>query len=300
MFYGLKLLKTWVELNLVSSHIKRMHDLIVFLAKKVREQFSYMRRRFEEEHHARKNGYPRPKLPDPDSANYRKPLFVYDQLTFLEPYINTDKEASCDGELNDTENCPGTSTFDEIQANYSDNSIVMDYVTHWAAAASAQCVTANDGNIVDQIAAELLPQFKEIKEEFKSGSIEKRKRKQPPPKRASKAPTLTPPSTNSESPPSQDLKNSLTFPNFNADQPMDNEMLLQIAKAFSDNCNPAPSNTVAIEDEECNLFGRQVSMDLKRLNLQNRAIARYRINKILMELTVKECPGGETQSLNFD
>lgn len=97
---------------------------------------------------------------------------------------------------------------------------------------------------------------------------------------------------------------------------VDNEMLLQLAnftKALTENCNSIQSTINSsspivnnlggggnVEEEECNLFGRQVSMDLKRLNLQNRAIARYHINKILMELTVKECPGGEAQELNFN
>lgn len=118
-------------------------------------------------------------------------------------------------------------------------------------------------------------------------------------------PAVTPPSNSSDSPPSQDLKPSLPLLNFNNSdqQPVDNEMLLQLAKALTDSCTsmqPNPSAVAAIEDEECNLFGRQVSIDLKRLNIQNRAIARYQINKILMELTVKECPGGETETLNFD
>uniref|UniRef100_A0AC34F0H8 MADF domain-containing protein n=1 Tax=Panagrolaimus sp. ES5 TaxID=591445 RepID=A0AC34F0H8_9BILA len=253
-------------------------------AKKVREQFSYMRRRFEEEYHARKNGLPRPKLPDPESANYRKPLFVYEQLTFLEPYINTERENSAEVEMTDAENNPGTScSFDDIQSNLTDSFALLDYVRQWT--------TEN-------------AQMNE------TPPPEKRRRKQPPSKRNSKVPAVTPPSNSSDSPPSQDLKPSLPLLNFNAtseqqqqiqQQPVDNEMLLQLAKALTDNCTPIQTNpSAAIEDEECNLFGRQVSMDLKRLNLQNRAIARYRINKILMELTVKECPGGEAQALNFD
>uniref|UniRef100_A0A914Z1R5 MADF domain-containing protein n=1 Tax=Panagrolaimus superbus TaxID=310955 RepID=A0A914Z1R5_9BILA len=272
-------------------------------AKKVREQFSYMRRRFEEEYHARKNGLPRPKLPDPESANYRKPLFVYEQLTFLEPYINIERENSAEVEMADAENNPGTScSFDDIQSNLTDSLALLDYVRQW----TTENAQMNESIAIDSLASDLLPQFKESKEELQiAPPPEKRRRKQPPSKRNSKVSAVTPPSNSSDSPPSQDLKPSLPLLNFNTSeqqqQPGDNEMLLQLAKALTDNCTSIQTNpSTAIEDEECNLFGRQVSMDLKRLNLQNRAIARYRINKILMELTVKECPGGETQALNFD
>lgn len=129
-------------------------------AKKVREQFSYMRRRFEEEYHARKNGLPRPKLPDPDSANYRKPLFVYEQLTFLEPYIQTERESSYDETSTDIENNPGTSSFfDDSAVNLSDPNAFIDYVRQWT-----ENNNQNGDYRVDPSTGEILPQLCDLKD----------------------------------------------------------------------------------------------------------------------------------------
>uniref|UniRef100_A0AC34QUB1 MADF domain-containing protein n=1 Tax=Panagrolaimus sp. JU765 TaxID=591449 RepID=A0AC34QUB1_9BILA len=264
-------------------------------AKKVREQFSYMRRRFEEEYHARKNGLPRPKLPDPDSANYRKPLFVYEQLTFLEPYIQTERESSYDEHSADVENHPGTSSFfDDNITDLSDPNILFDYVRQWTTDANIQ---------IDPTTGEILPgDIKEIKE----CPPAKRKRKNNVPPKKSKT-TLTPPSNNStsaESPPSQDLKNVSLLPNGNhQNETIDNDVMLQFAKTITENFMQGQTNqttNISIDEDECNLFGRQVAMDLKRLNTQNRALARFRINKILMEMTVQEFHGDGTNPLNFD
>lgn len=125
-----------------------------------------MRRRFEEEYHARKNGLPRPKLPDPESANYRKPLFVYEQLTFLEPYINTERENSAEVEMADTENNPGTScSFDDIQSNLTDSFALLDYVRQW----TTENAQMNENHAIDSLTSEFLPQLKEPKDELKIG-----------------------------------------------------------------------------------------------------------------------------------
>ncbi|KAI6175317.1 hypothetical protein M3Y97_00675800 [Aphelenchoides bicaudatus] len=52
--------------------------------KKVREQWSYMRRKYEEEYHSRLAG----NAPTPMDPSKRH-LFTYDQLSFLEPYISS-------------------------------------------------------------------------------------------------------------------------------------------------------------------------------------------------------------------
>jgi len=264
-------------------------------AKKVREQFSYMRRRFEEEYHARKNGLPRPKLPDPDSANYRKPLFVYEQLTFLEPYIQTERESSYDEQTADVENHPGTSNFfEENGADLTDPNALIDYVRQWA-----ENGISNDCR-VDPTTGEILPPLMDIKD--KDGIPAKRKRKNNMPPKKTKS-TLTPPSNqSSDSPPSQDLRTANLASNGTANDQIDNDMMLQFAKTLSENLmmNNHQMTSTSNDDDECNLFGRQVAMDLKRLNTQNRAVARFRINKILMEMTVQEFQGDETNPLNFD
>lgn len=79
--------------------------------------------------------------------------------------------------------------------------------------------------------------------------------------------------------------------------------MLQFAKTITENFMQGQTNqttNISIDEDECNLFGRQVAMDLKRLNTQNRALARFRINKILMEMTVQEFHGDGTNPLNFD
>jgi hypothetical protein len=54
-----------------------------FPGKKVREQWSYMRRKYEEEYFSRKSG----NAPTPMDPTKRH-LFTFDQLGFLEPYIS--------------------------------------------------------------------------------------------------------------------------------------------------------------------------------------------------------------------
>lgn len=122
-----------------------------------------------------------------------------------------------------------------------------------------------------------------------------------PPKKTKS--TLTPPSNqSSDSPPSQDLRSVNLASNGTSNDQIDNEMMLQFAKTLSENfmMNNQQMTSTSGDDDECNLFGRQVAMDLKRLSTQNRAVARFRINKILMEMTVQEFQGDETNPLNFD
>ena len=81
-----------------------------FSAKKTREQFSYMRKRFKTEYFARKQGLRRPLAPDPDSSNYRQPLFVYEQLQFLEQALENEMTA---GLANETDTGDGLMIKDE-------------------------------------------------------------------------------------------------------------------------------------------------------------------------------------------
>ena len=81
-----------------------------FSAKKTREQFSYMRKRFKTEYFARKQGLRRPLAPDPDSSNYRQPLFVYEQLQFLEQALENEMTA---GLANETDAGDGLMIKDE-------------------------------------------------------------------------------------------------------------------------------------------------------------------------------------------
>lgn len=77
---------------------------------------------------------------------------------------------------------------------------------------------------------------------------------------------------------------SPTPTNVQSDDPED----LYRQNIFSSLVKQLKENQNASTEDECCLFGKQVALDLKGLNLKNRAVARYQINKVLMELLLEE------------
>uniref|UniRef100_A0A7E4UVQ8 MADF domain-containing protein n=1 Tax=Panagrellus redivivus TaxID=6233 RepID=A0A7E4UVQ8_PANRE len=190
-------------------------------AKKTREQFSYMRKRFKVEYDARKKGIRRPLAPEPDSANYRQPLFVYEQLSFLEKALDMEwemeKEAEEKGEDEDSKDEDVSApTMVQTEPDCESNGII---------------------------------------------SIPSRKRR-------TTSPVRTTSSTTSHG------------------SIHDTNAVAQIIRAITNASpttaeDPEPPSTT-IDDEECRIFGKQIAMDLRRLNERDRAAARYLIHKVVL------------------
>uniref|UniRef100_A0A7E4W0K1 MADF domain-containing protein n=1 Tax=Panagrellus redivivus TaxID=6233 RepID=A0A7E4W0K1_PANRE len=271
--------------NQIAKNLGGVHS-----AKKVREQFSYMRRRFEEEYYNRKHGILRPRI-EPDAANYRKPLFVFDQLTFLEPFIQRDESE----ENADVENKPGTSESGEenswleylqkltngtsevidlnlnnISVSNAANTDTSSFPTLSLPSASPSTSVASASGSKDNVSA--LPC--------------KRRRKNPPMKKESRdvsvtsnanpitAPSPTPAGFNSAAFISGNLPASSTTTSAPSTLPS-NIDLSEMVKLISDSVKDDLVN------QECSLFGKQLALDLQKLNPKSRIRARIEILSVL-------------------
>ena len=67
---------------------------------------------------------------------------------------------------------------------------------------------------------------------------------------------------------------------------VDPQQVVNFMKMLSDLQKNQPPKSDS--DEECTLFGKQVAGDLRTLSMKNRAVARFQINKVLMELFLRE------------
>uniref|UniRef100_A0AC34FMA0 MADF domain-containing protein n=1 Tax=Panagrolaimus sp. ES5 TaxID=591445 RepID=A0AC34FMA0_9BILA len=218
-------------------------------AKKTREQFSYMRKRFRNEYEARKKGIQKALVPEPEATNYRQPLFVYEQLSFLEKVFEKELEAAQEIENNEEKESSATTVIENGLIN------TKDYT-----AAVAEKLSS------------------------KGSSPRKRRRTQ----NSAGTPQSSSSSGIEASSSSQSSASSTTVTSINN---YDSSLLsiLNNINSQPNQCNPVPAAATIIEDEECKIFGRQVAMDLQRLDQHTRMIVRFKISKILLELYLKQC-----------
>uniref|UniRef100_A0AC34R756 MADF domain-containing protein n=1 Tax=Panagrolaimus sp. JU765 TaxID=591449 RepID=A0AC34R756_9BILA len=243
-------------------------DLGCSSAKKTREQFSYMRKRFKAEYYARKQGLRRPLQPDPDSSNYRQPLFVYEQLQFLEPALEA--EIANENDFDDDFKIKDEFDLDPPKLEYSTFNETFSRVD---SPLEAEIANENDFDDDFKIKDEFdldppkleYSTFNETFSRVDSPSL-KRKRRTP-----GSLPSPTP---------------ALPNPSIDASKVDQQQQIIDLMKSIVEKNDS--------ESEECKIFGKQVAVDLRSLNMKNRAIARYQINKVLMELLLKEI-GSDTQ-----
>ena len=254
-----------------------------------------MRKRFRMEYDSRKKGIRLPLLPEPDSVNYRQPLFVYDQLAFLEPILEKENEIlqdSCLTELKTdvTEESNGEAEDGEVVTLASDDVDVVS-VSESSDKSKTFCEVEFAGNDSCHQAPNTdgpSKCYRSVSSGILKSSIlacKSRKRRidsvSPPPSLIPSAPQLrceecSTPATGPAPPP---LTSSMDFPAF-----------FQIIKTVYDHVQKE------MENEECKLMGRQVALDCRRLDAPSFAIARYRINKLIMELELHQSESGASTS----
>ncbi|KAI6239649.1 hypothetical protein M3Y99_00556200 [Aphelenchoides fujianensis] len=286
--------------------------------KKVREQWSYMRRKYEEEYFSRKSG----NAPTPTDPSKRH-LFTYDQLSFLEPYITGERASDSPAPPNST---GGGLRFDpllldEVNGGAEDGKVVDDpfgyrggdservnlsdllwQLSNVAAAQklqngtngsaifddSANTTATNNGRTSGPPSLGHLPASDGIEgQKFARGA---KKRKYADVDGHSVAPPSsssgggTPPKCTASATAIRPMSPLNGLNTASMDVAQLNESVLRLSRCLEELMPRAA-------EDDCELFGRQVTNDLRKLGLRARMAARQRIHEILVEAILQE--GGE-------
>ncbi|CAD5226354.1 unnamed protein product [Bursaphelenchus xylophilus] len=224
-------------------------------AKKVREQWSYMRRKYEEEFYSRKSG----QAPTPMDPSKRH-LFTFDQLSFLENYMQSERPES-----------PPDNENQEAEADSSDNnqpddsfgfksSNINDLLLQLSQAASTRTPTSNNNNgRINMATGEILYDDKPTTSGPASINFDDVKGARPKKRRLDE---VLPGVGSIDKTDLQKTVNDLS------------RCLLELL----------PSK----DEDECSLFGKQIAHDLRRLSLRSRLVARKKINDLLMEMVIQD------------
>ncbi|KAI6187257.1 hypothetical protein M3Y98_00223300 [Aphelenchoides besseyi] len=286
--------------------------------KKVREQWSYMRRKYEEEYFSRKSG----NAPTPTDPSKRH-LFTYDQLSFLEPYITGERTTDSPNPpnptatglrfdpllLDDVTNTNGHQTNgvedgkvieDPFGYRDSDRINLTDLILQLSNAAQRHQNGTNlfddsttnqttNGRISGPPSLGHLPTSESIDvPKFSNRGSKKRKLQD------SEAVSIAAPSSGGGTPPKCTASatairpmsplNGTTAP-MSMDVAQLNESVLRLSRCLEELMPRAA-------EDECELFGRQVTNDLRTLSPRSRLVARKRMADVLLDLLLEEQRNG--------
>ncbi|CAD5219342.1 unnamed protein product [Bursaphelenchus okinawaensis] len=229
-------------------------------AKKVREQWSYMRRKYEEEYYARKSG----QAPTPMDPSKRH-LFTFDQLSFLEDYMQSERSESLPD--NDTQEIDPDSTENNQSDDFAYKSgNINEILWQLSQSASSKHSINNSSGRINPSTGEIM--FDEKPTTSGPSSVVDEKPARPPRKRRA-----------------EEAVSELTIsPTATMDK-------ADLQKTVNDLSRCLVELMPSKEEDECALFGKQIAHDLRRMSLRSRLVARKRISEILLDMVIENING---------